>query len=198
MKRLPLGLAAAFLLIFASSRARAQVVPAAVGPGAYVAVGAGVSDYQSDYGQLHLPGGMIYVDVHPQWRIGFEGEARMVGYHNAENIKESTYLGGPHITLMHWHHIDPYAKFLVGMGRISLPFGYAHGSFLALAPGIGVDYALNHYVSLRVIDVEYQHWENFPYGSLNPLGISAGVRIRVSPVALIPHRLHKGRVRYQK
>jgi hypothetical protein len=160
-----------------------------------VAVGGGASSFESVYGQLHLAGGLLYVDVHPQWRIGFEGEARFLRYHTAEDISESNYLGGLQVTFLQRHHIDPYAKFLVGMGRITLPYRYAHGSFLTYAPGIGVDYALNRYVSVRAIDFEYQHWQGFPYGSLNPYGISAGIRVRVTPIAWVPHSVRKRRVR---
>jgi hypothetical protein len=184
------------MILCAVGAARAQVVPAAVGPGAYVAVGGGVSGYQSVYGQLHLAGGEVYADVHPQWRIGFELEARSLRYHSFENISESNYLGGLHITVLHTHHVDPYAKFLVGMGRTTLPFGYAHGSFLTYAPGAGVDIALTNYISVRPIDFEYQLWQQFPYGSLNPYGLSAGLRVRVTPIAWVPNGVHKRRVRY--
>jgi hypothetical protein len=188
--------AAVMLFCLGLSVTKAQVAPAAVGGGSFVAVGGGVSGYESVYGQLHLAGGLIYADAHPQWRIGFEGEARFLRYHTAEDISETNYLGGLHVTILQRHHIDPYAKFLVGMGRITLPFGYAHGSFLALAPGAGIDYALNKTVSIRVIDFEYQHWEGFPYGTMNPYGISAGIRVRVTPIAWVPHGVHKRRVHY--
>jgi hypothetical protein len=160
-----------------------------------VAVGAGISDFQSVYGQRDISGGLIYADFHPQWRVGFEGEARFLRYHTSEDVTETNYLVGPHITLLALHHVTPYAKFLVGTGRITLPFGYAHGSFLTYAPGAGVDIALNNYVSLRAIDFEYQHWSQFPYGSLSPYGISAGIRVRVTPIAWVPHRVRKRRVR---
>lgn len=175
----------------------AQVVPSAVGPGAYVAVGAGVSGFQSVYGQRDLAGGFLYADVHPQWRVGFEGEARFLRFHTAQDVTESNYVAGVRVRVFHAHRLEPYAKFLAGVGRITLPFGNAHGSFLAYAPGAGLDIALNHNVSVRAIDFEYQHWPQFPYGSFSPYGISSGIRVRVTPLARIPQSVRK-RVIHQR
>jgi hypothetical protein len=169
----------------------AQVVPSAVGPGAYVAVGTGVSGFQAVYGQRDLGGGLIYADVHPQWRVGFEGEARFLRFHTSEHVTESNYLGGVHILVLRSHDVELYTKFLVGMGRITLPFDQAHGSFLAYVPGGGIDIALNHYVTLRAIDFEYQHWPQFPFGSFSPYGISSGIRVRVSPISFVPQSVRK-------
>jgi opacity protein-like surface antigen len=177
---------------------QAQVVPAAVGPGAYVAVGAGVSGFQAVYGQRDLAGGFIYADVHPQWRVGFEGEARFLHFHTSEEVTESNYIGGIRILIFRSHGLEPYTKFLVGMGKITLPFGYAHGSFLSYAPGAGLDVALNHNVTVRAIDFEYQHWPQFPYGSFSPYGISSGIRLRVTPLARIPQSVRKRRLHFSR
>jgi opacity protein-like surface antigen len=176
----------------------AQVVPAAVGPGAYVAVGAGLSGFQAVYGQRDLAGGFIYADVHPQWRVGFEGEARFLRLHTSEDVTESNYIGGIRVLMLRSHGLEPYTKFLAGMGKITLPFGDAHGSFLAYAPGAGLDVALNHNVTVRAIDFEYQHWPQFPYGSFSPYGISSGIRVRVTPIARIPQGVRKRRLRFSR
>jgi hypothetical protein len=176
----------------------AQVVPAAVGPGAYVAVGGGISGFQSVYGQRDLAGALIYADVHPQWRVGFEGEARFLRYHTSEDVTESNYIGGIRVLVFRSHGLEPYTKFLAGMGKITLPFGDAHGSFLAYAPGAGLDIALNHNVTLRAIDFEYQHWPQFPYGSFSPYGISSGIRVRVTPIARIPQSVRKRSVHIRR
>ncbi len=172
----------------------AQVVPSAVGPGSYVAVGGAVSGFQAVYGQRYLVGGLIYADVHPQWRVGFEGEARFLRYHTSEDVNETDYLGGVRVLVLRFHGLEPYTKFLVGMGKIKLPFGDGHGSFLAYAPGAGLDFALSQNVTLRAIDFEYQHWPQFPYGSFSPYGISCGIRVRVTPLARIPQSVRKRRV----
>jgi hypothetical protein len=181
----------AALLLAAGESTPAQVVPAAVGPGAYVAVGAGVSAFQAVYGQRDLAGGFLYADVHPQWRIGFEGEARFLRFHTSEDVTETNYIGGIRVRLFHAHSLEPYAKFLVGMGKITLPFDQAHGSFLAYVPGAGLDVVLNHNVTLRAIDLEYQHWPQFPYGSFSPYGVSSGIRVRITPIARIPQSVRK-------
>ena len=172
-------------------QASPQVVPSAVGPGAYVAVGAGVSAFQAVYGQRDLAGGFLYADVHPQWRVGFEGEARFLRYHTSEDVTESNYIAGIRVRVLHAHRLEPYTKFLAGMGKITLPFGNAHGSFLAYVPGAGLDVAVSHNVSVRAIDFEYQHWPQFPYGSFSPYGISTGIRVRVTPLARIPQSVRK-------
>jgi hypothetical protein len=186
---------AAAAILAGAKAAHAQVVPSAVGPGAYVAVGTGVSAFQAVYGQRYLGGGLIYADVHPQWRVGFEGEARFLRFHTSEDVTETNYIGGIHLLVLRSHDVELYAKFLVGMGRITLPFDQAHGSFLAYVPGGGVDIALNHYVTLRAVDFEYQHWPRFPFGSFSPYGISSGIRVRVTPVSLVPQSVRKRGVR---
>jgi hypothetical protein len=178
-------------ITLALTRGHAQVVPSAVGPGAYIALGAGVSGFQAVYGQRDLVGGFLYADVHPQWRVGFEGEARFLRFHSYEEVTETNYLGGLRIRLLHAHRLEPYGKFLAGMGRITLPFQQAHGAFLALVPGAGLDVVVNHMVTLRAVDFEYQHWPQFPYGPLNPYGVSAGVRLRVTPRAFVPQSVRK-------
>jgi opacity protein-like surface antigen len=180
------------------TRSPAQVEPAAVGPGAYVAVGAGVSGFQAVYGQRDIAGGFIYADVHPQWRVGFEGEARFLRFHTSEDVTESNYIGGPRVLILRSHGLELYSKFLAGMGKITLPFGDAHGSFLAFAPGAGLDIALNHNVTVRAIDFEYQHWPTFPYGSFSPYGISSGIRVRVTPIARIPQSVRKRGLHFRR
>ncbi len=130
-----------------------------------------------------MGGGFVYADVNPQWRVGLEGEARFLRYHNAEDVTESSYLGGLRVEILHPRRLQPYAKFLAGVGRITLPFGYAHGSFLAYAPGAGIDVALSDRFTVRAVDVEYQHWPQFTYGALSPYGVSAGISFRLNGVS---------------
>jgi opacity protein-like surface antigen len=166
--------------------AHAQASPTATGPGSYVAVGAGTSAFQVDYGRHDNAGGFVFVDVNPEWRVGLEGEARFLRWHAAEQVTESTYLGGLRVAILRPRRFRPYGKFLAGVGKITLPFGYAHGAFLAYAPGAGLDISLSDRVSIRAVDFEYQHWPQFTYGTLNPYGISAGISIRLNPVSRFP------------
>ncbi len=170
------------------SAAAGQAVPTASGPGSYVAVGGGISNFQADYGGHNIEGGLAYLDLNPQWRLGLEGEARFLHHDTFEQVTESTYLGGLRVHVLRPRRLQPYAKVLVGMGRITLPFGYAHGSFLTYAPGAGLDVALSQHCTLRVIDVEYQHWPAFNFGPLNPYGVSAGISVRLNPLSRYPRR----------
>jgi hypothetical protein len=155
-------------------QSRAQDIPTAVGPGSYVAVGGEISAFQADYGQRVLGGGVLFADVNPTWRIGFEGEARYLRFNSFEDVTE--------------------VKFLVGAGKITFPFKYAEGTFLAYAPGAGMDYLVNDRVTVRVIDVEYQVWPDFSsYGELRPYGVSAGISFRLNPVDHTPKNAGRSR-----
>ena len=169
-----------------ATQLHAQALPAASGPGSYIAVGGGVSWFQADYGHRDIGGGVLYAEVNPHWRFGLEGEARFLHFHTAQDVTEANYLGGVRVALLHPRKLQPYVKFLAGVGKITLPYGYAHGSFLAYAPGAGLDLALNDRLSIRVLDVEYQRWPSFPFGTLSPYGVSAGVLFRLNPVRRYP------------
>ena len=155
-------------LALAARVAVAQAVYTAKGPGSFIAVGGGVSLFQLDYGQSKVGGTVSYADVNPTWRYGVEFEFRNLKYHTDEQVTESNYL--------------------VGMGKITLPFNYAHGSYLEYAPGGGIDWLVGDRMIVRVIDFEYQIWPQFTYGQLTPYGVSAGVSFRLNGMRRIPRR----------
>ena len=167
------------------TKALAQAMPTATGPGTSIIAGGGASLFDSPYGQRDLGGGFVFADIQPQWRFGIELEARYLRIHTSEQISEKNYLAGPRV-LIRSGHWQPYAKFLVGDGHIDLPFQYARGDFLALVPGAGLDFEVNDYVNVRAVDIEYQLWREFPFGSMRPFGISTGVSFRLTPIARFP------------
>jgi hypothetical protein len=173
------------LPLLSVSQAIAQALPAATGPGSYVALGGGASALQADYGQRVLGGPVLWADVNLTWRIGLEGEARSLNRHTSEDVTERSYLGGIRYTLRP-QRIRPYAKFLAGAGEISLPFHYAQGTFLTLAPGAGVEYIVSDRLLWRVADFEYQSWPSFPDGNLHPYGVSMGLLFRLNEVDRLP------------
>lgn len=177
---------ATLLLTLSGSRAMAQATPTATGPGATVVAGGGASLFYSPYGQRNLGGGHLFVDIQPHWRVGVEVEARYLKLHSSEEISEKNYLAGPRVLLWGSGRYQPYAKFLVGDGHIALPFHYANGDFLAMVPGGGLDLAVNDYINVRAIDFEYQLWRDFPFGSMNPYGISAGISFRLTRIVRFP------------
>ena len=164
----------------------AQALPTAIGEGGYTAVGGGASLFQADYGRRDLGGFVAYADINPVWRYGIELEARTLRYHAFEDVTETSYLVGPRISFRPGSRLRPYAKFLMGDGKIVLPFHYATGSFLVYAPGVGADFQFNDRISIRVVDFECQTWPSFPYGQLRPYGISAGVSYRLNSVRRFP------------
>ena len=185
-------LAAAFLLLYNVCPARSQALPTATGPGANITLGGAFSIYQEDYGKQYLGGASVYTDIHPHWRYGVEAEARWLRLNQSEEVTESSYLIGPRVIVSpHAKALEPYVKMLFGAGRITLPFHYAQGGFLAYAPGGGLDYSLNNAIKVRVIDFEYQRWPDFPYGPLSPFGISFGVSVRLNPMRLLPSGSHR-------
>jgi hypothetical protein len=172
-------------IISIPARAIAQAAPTATGPGSTVTAGGGLSLAHSPYGQRDLAGGWLFSDFYPHWRFGFEAEARYLRVHNSEDVTQANYLIGPRV-FVHSGREQIYAKFLVGDGHIELPFHYGRGDFLTLAPGGGVDLPLNDYVSVRAFDFEYQLWRDFPYGSMRPYSVSAGLSIRVTRIMRLP------------
>jgi hypothetical protein len=184
------GVALGFAL--AARPVRAQALPTASGPGSYVAVGGGVSAFQEDYGQKVIAGTTVFADVNPTWRYGLEGEARYLRYRTDESVTETNYLAGVRVQL--WKpssRIRPYAKFLAGVGEISFPFHYATGSYLAYAPGGGIEYALGDRWTVRAADFEYQMWPNFTYGELKPYGVTAGISFRINGVDRYPRAAYR-------
>jgi len=167
----------------------AQSLPTASGEGGYTSVGVGASLFQADYGQRDLGGLVAYADINPVWRYGFELEARTLRYRAVEDVTEASYMVGPRISLRPGRRLRPYAKFLIGDGRIVLPYHYATGSFLAYAFGSGMDLQLNDHIGIRVIDFERQMWPDFPYGQLCPYGISAGLSFRLNSVKRFPNSI---------
>jgi hypothetical protein len=185
--RVLLALTALLTLAACARSVHAQAQPTASGPGTFVSAGVGYSAYQADYGQRVIDGAMVFVDVHPTWRYGVEGEARLLNMRTSEDVTESTYMVGPHVFLMQGR-LRPYAKLLVGLGKINLPFNYGQGTFFAYAPGAGVDYTVSDRISLRLVDFEYQEWPQFTFGNLHPYGVSAGIVIRINGLNRFPRR----------
>ena len=183
-------LTAALLTLGVGARsASAQASATASGPGSYVTVGGGISDFQADYGQRWLGGGMAFVDINPTWRYGIEAEARYLRYNTDEDVTETNYLAGLRVAIIRPRfHMLPYGKFLVGAGHASLPYGDEAGTVFTYAPGAGVDVEMSDRFAFR-LDGEYQMWPNFgTFGSLHPYGITAGISFRLNGVSPFPTR----------
>jgi len=158
--------------------ASAQVIPSADAGGFTLSAGATGSGYTLQYGERKMLGVTGFVDLDTRRRLGIEGEARWLVFHQTADVHATTYAIGPRYH-MNKGRIQPYVKALVGIGQFNFPYNYATGNYLVIAPGGGVDYRLNHRIRLRVADFEYQYWPQFTYGAMTSVGVSTGIRVRI-------------------
>ncbi|GGA80083.1 hypothetical protein GCM10011507_34180 [Edaphobacter acidisoli] len=156
----------------------AQAVPTASAPGASVSVGGTFSVGQSGYGQRVLSGSGAYVDVNPRRQVGIEAEGRWLQHDRIGKTSESTYLIGPRIQIRQGR-LSPYVKSLVGLGYFGFPYNSAQGRYFVIATGTGVDLNLNETVKIRLVDIEYQRWPQFTFGTITPYTISFGFSYRL-------------------
>ena len=169
-----------FLLILQPGMRKAfgQALPAATAPGAYLSVGGSYSLFQSDYGQRVLGGAGAYVDINRWRQVGIEAEGRWLRQNKLADTTQSTYLIGPRVEIRR-RRFSPYVKTLVGLGYFNFPYDYAKGRYFVIAPGAGVDFNLTYNLKVRLVDVEYQYWPQFTFGTLNPYGISVGISYHI-------------------
>jgi hypothetical protein len=167
-----------FLTLLGCPNVYAQALPTATAPGAYISVGTTYSVFESGYGQQKVRGAGAYVDINPIRQIGIEAEGRWLKQNQSPNVRQSTYLIGPRVQLRRGPY-TPYVKTLVGLGHFGFPYEAARGRYFVIAPGAGVDLMLGNDWKIRLIDVEWQQWPQFTFGTINPYGISFGVSYRV-------------------
>jgi hypothetical protein len=167
-----------FALFSGGKEVVAQALPTATAPGAYIAVGGTYSIFQSNYGQRVLGGGGVFADVNPVRPLGIEAEGRWLRQNALANTTESTYLIGPRMQFRRGP-LSPYVKVLAGLGHFNFPYNDAHGSYFVIAPGAGVDFYVNSSLKIRLVDIEYQQWPQFTFGTISPYGVSFGLSYRV-------------------
>jgi len=116
--------------------------------------------------------------------LGVEGESRWMKLGGAHGFSEYNYLVGPRYRFRKSGKYQLYGKFLVGAGLINFPYDLAHGGYFAMAPGAGVDMALNEHWKVRA-DYEFQFWPGavgipgISTGSMHPNGVSVGFTYRL-------------------
>ena len=177
------------VLAAASLSARAQVVPSASGNRFSVTAGAMGSAFQPDYAgggvaqtsSNRLYGVGAYVDVKVSRWIQVEAEGRWLRFNPYLDIYEDNYLIGPRLPIerLRFKRATPYAKVLIGYGKMNFEYSDAYGRFTDLAYGGGVDVKLTKRFSLRAIDFEYQQWPSWVNSSLAPYGASVGVGYKI-------------------
>jgi hypothetical protein len=183
MKRL-IVLTSCGLFFSAAFALHAQVVPAASSGGFTLDAGGMASVFQPDYAgegiaqtspnRLYGIGG--YVDARFSRWVQLEAEGRWLDYNEYLGINENTYLIGPRIPIVNFHKLNPYGKFLIGMGSGSFLTGHS----FVLAYGGGLDYQLTRRLTVRCFDFEFQQWEITP--TLRPYGGSVGISYKIFPL----------------
>lgn len=184
------------LVLFAAGTlsARAQVTPSANAHGISIAAGGEASVFQPDYAGFGVPqtspnrlyGLGAFVDVKFTPWIQVEAEGRWLRFNQLAGIYEDNYLIGPRLPIyrLHFWRATPYAKVLIGYGRLNFENDNGWGRYTALAYGGGLDIKLNRRINLRLPDFEYQQWLDWSEGSpktenLLPYGVSVGASYRV-------------------
>jgi opacity protein-like surface antigen len=188
LPRLSLSRLVAALGVFLfAGLARAQVAPSAIGPSHPLWVGAEYSNVNASFpygSDQRLWGFGVFADYHLAAHVGLEAEARFLGFNSFYGETEDNYLAGPQYLIARIGNLQPYAQFLVGLGKIQYPFDIGNGSYLALAPGAGVNYRIGRRWSLRA-EYEYQLWPgspnigNEPAHEITPSGFHVGIVYRL-------------------
>lgn len=180
-------LKSAFTILFltASLPLFSQVAPSATREGLPLVVGAGFSDYYSDWNG-RLDGPTVWADWNfdqlPSFLhgLGIEVEGRDLNYGRTGHVpalRQDTAEGGAIYTWHHYRNIRPYTKFLLGIG--SIDFGhitptYSHDTRTVYTPGGGLEYRVWRHVWVRG-DYEYQFWTDFfHHHAMNPNGFTVG------------------------
>jgi hypothetical protein len=170
--------------------APAQVVPAATSRQFSLTAGGLGSVFQPDYAGGGVAGTSFnrlygvgaYVDVKFTRWIQIEAEGRWLRFNEYEAIDEDNYLIGPRLPIrrLRFWRATPYAKALIGYGKMNFDNSEAYGRFTDLAFGGGLDIKLTRKISLRAIDFEYQDWPKWVNNqSLMPYGASVGIGYRI-------------------
>jgi hypothetical protein len=143
-----------------------------------VSAGVAGSGIYLQYGVRTMGGLTGFVDLDARSPLGVELEGRWVELNQRANVHTETYSVGPR-----YHHsfgnLQAYGKGMVGFGDFNFPYDLARGRFVVVTAGGGVDLEVRRRLSVRAVDVEYQCWPQFTYGTMSSFVVSAGLRVRV-------------------
>ena len=115
--------------------------------------------------------------------FGIELEGRDINIGRPSGIsrmRQDTFEGGPIYTWRHYRRVQPYAKYLIGIGSIDFDFPgapgrYTHDTRTVYAPGFGLQAKVFKGIWVHG-DYEYQFWPKlFGPHALNPNGFTFGV-----------------------
>jgi opacity protein-like surface antigen len=164
-----------------------QTAPSATEVGLPLAVGAGFSNYDVDWGHGRMDGTTLWMDYMLKpvpsllHGIGIEAEARDISLNRGNqpsNFRLDTAGGGVIYKWPHYRNFHPYGKFIVNYGSIDFSGipnfpNYKHDSRTIYAVGGGLEYRAFRHIWVRA-DYEYQAWPNLLSNTLDPQGFTAG------------------------
>ncbi|HEY1986235.1 MAG TPA: hypothetical protein VGG85_12535 [Terracidiphilus sp.] len=190
---LPLAIVVAFV-----SCCHAQTIYSARERNLPFAIGAGLSDFNVDFGEIHgnpktMEGITLWLDYAPpklpRALNGFdlEIEGRDINYGRPASLgssfRQETGVGGLIYSFRRYSVIHPYAKALIGMGSIDFASSgsYRSDSRVVYAPAGGLELRAFKGIKLRA-DYEYQFWPHlFGPNALNPRGITLATEFDFRP-----------------
>lgn len=174
-------------LAFAAIPAFSQVHPTAESRDLPLAVGAGFSNFNADFGHdRRIDGGTIWADwtfrriPRRFYGLGVEAVARDLSFGAPAvlpGMRYDTAGGGLIYHYLRPRNIRPYAKVGAQFGSIDFPGapGYSHDTRALFAMGGGADFHAWSHVWIRA-DYEYQMWQPM-FGKtthLSPNGVTVG------------------------
>jgi hypothetical protein len=146
-----------------------------------IQVGVAASAYTLDYDEGREEGLTVYGDVDFTRHLGVEALYRNASIITPHDIGENHFLAGPRFRMKVGRFV-PYAKLLIGAGTINFQTGYNarayEQTYLDYAFGAGVDLHATRHINVRLFDLEFQRWPNFPPHGLTPWGASIGAAYR--------------------
>jgi len=154
------------------------VAPAGDAGGCNLTVGATATGDYLEYGARKMLGVAAIADLDTKRRIGIEGEAQWLMFHQTANVHTATYLIGPRYHLT-YGRFQPYVKGLIGFGQFDYPYNLGTDNDLVVERGGGLDFRVTRRLRIRVADFEYQIWPQFHYCALTSYGLSTGIRVRI-------------------
>ncbi len=137
---------------------------------------------QPTAGQSTWHGYGAYADLDLRYHFGIEANFHTLSGPDPTLYERTFQIGGRFIYPVKFR-LAPYAKVLVGRGIFNFAALDSNGNSVQLANigyntqtfGGGLDLRLRPGINIRVVDYEYQHWDNFPPNKLNPQVFSFGV-----------------------
>jgi hypothetical protein len=158
--------------------AQAQTVSSGDQGGLGIFAGATGTGSYVQYGERKMLGVIGFLDADGRRRLGIEAEGQWVEFRQSSDVHIETYSIGVRYHL-NKGRFQPYVKGLAGFGDFNFPYNLATGRFLVVTGGGGLDIRLSRRIYIRAVDLEYQNWPQFTFGTMTTLNASAGLRVRV-------------------